>query len=191
MNESTAGATRATLAAGFAAALIFTSCSSSHRRASGPPTTRAAPTSITTTPAATTTTLDPTAAAVIQAYRNFWTNYIAVGAAPDPRDARLAQYATGDELQHLRSAFFAYQTAGELLRGTIDLAPVVVSTSSTTASLRDCYMSHIIGWDAKTQTPKGPGDRTRTLVAVTLVLDGGTFKVSALNHQGDGCTSAT
>lgn len=144
----------------------------------------------TTTSEVTTTTTDPRGAAALESYRAFWSDYIAAGDPVDPSSPRLREHATGQELQHVVSAFLSYRAAGEVLRGTIDLAPVVVKIDGETVTLRDCYASHILRYDAKTGQSKGAGRQDRSLVTVTMVRDGGVFKVSNLAHESDGCLTA-
>ena len=147
--------------------------------------------SSTTTTASVTTTTDPRQAAAVESYRAFWSDYIAAGDPVDPNSPRLRDHATGDELQHVVSAFLSYKAAGEVLRGTIDLAPVVVKVDAGAVTIRDCYANHILRYDAATGQPKGTGRPDRTLVTVTLAEDGGVFKVSNLTHESDGCLTAS
>jgi hypothetical protein len=161
------------------ASLLLASCGSSHHRADRP---------TTTAPIATTSTLPADQAAVAAAWRHYWDIYIAVGGEMHLPDARLAQVATGQELRTLGGAFLASASEGEVFRGTIDLDAKVLSVEGSTATLRDCYLSHILGYDAKSNQPRGPESGQRRLVTVTLVLDGGVWKVSGIRHEGDGCT---
>ena len=135
---------------------------------------------------ATTTTTSPNDG-VIAAWRHYWDVYIAVGEQMQLPDARLAQVATGQELRTLGGAFLAAKSEGEVLRGTIDLEPRVVSVEGGNASLRDCYLSSILGY--RGNQPVGPPDPQRRLVEVSLVLDGGAWKVSAIDHISDGCSA--
>lgn len=102
-------------------------------------------------------------------------------------DARLAQVATGNELRTLGGRFLADQSQGQVLKGTIDLDPKVAAIAGGTATLRDCYFSRILIYDASTGSPIGSGDTSRTLVTATLSLESGAWKVSAIRHEGDGC----
>ena len=165
------------------AALVATGCSS-HRDQSATSTTA------TTAASATSTTLSPVEQGIVAAYRRYWEVYIAVGSEMKLPDPRLAEVATGDELRQLGGAFLAYKVEGEVFRGTIDLAPKVLAVSGDTATVSDCYASHIIGYDAATGQPKGPGRPGRTLVTVTMVREANTWKVAAIRHEGDGCTPA-
>jgi hypothetical protein len=78
-----------------------------------------------------------------------------------------------------------------VFRGTIDLAPKVVTVSGDTATISDCYASHILGYDAASGRPKGPERPGRTLVTVSMVREAEAWKVGAIRHEGDGCTPAS
>ena len=160
-------------------AVALVGCGSSHRRAD-PTTTKAI---------ATTSTVPADQATVIAAWRHYWDIYIAVGSELHLPDLRLAEVATGEEVRTLGGRFLADKSQGHVLKGTIDLDPKVVSVAAETATLRDCYFSRILVYDNATGQPTGSGDTNRTLVTATLVLDGGTWKVSAIHHEGDGCAA--
>lgn len=148
----------------------------------------AASASTTTAPDATTSTLPVNQAVALAAWRHYWDIYIAVGEQMQLPDARLAQVATGDELRTLGGAFLADKSEGHVLKGSIELDPKVVSIDGSAATLRDCYLSHILVYNQATNQPTGSGSTNRTLVTVTLMLDNGTWKVSAIRHEGDGCS---
>src|SRR5207302_6701712 len=95
----------------------------------------------TTRPSATPTTADAEPAPVA-AYRAFWRSYLAAADPMNPEDERLRQYATGEELQQVDGAFLARKSADQVIRGTLDLDPVLVSTNDGQASVRDCYFDH-------------------------------------------------
>lgn len=158
---------------------LVTGCGSSHHRGADGPTT--------TAPVATTSTLSADQAAVLAAWRHYWDIYIAVGGQMQLPDPRLAQVATGQELRTLGGAFLAAQSEGEVLRGTVDLDPKVVSVGANSATLRDCYLSNVLGY--KNNQPVGPADARRRLVSVSFVNESGTWKVSAIDHLSDGCAA--
>jgi hypothetical protein len=159
-------------------ALAFSGCARDSKPAAAP----------TTTTSAVTSTTSAKEAAVVDAWRRYWEIYVAVASEMKLPDARLAQVATGEELKQLGSGFLAFASDGELFRGTIDLNPKVLSVDSSAATLRDCYLSHILGYDAKTNQAKGAEDPTRRLVTVSMVMADGTWKVASIRHEGDGCT---
>ena len=160
----------------------LSACGSKNRHADG----RA----VTTTGAvvATSSTLPPSATEVAAAWRRFWDVYVAASNPMNPADPRLKEVATGDELKTLTSAFLASKTAGEVYKGNIDLAPTDVNVAGDTATLRDCYLSHILAYDAATGTLRDQASNVRRLVRANLVKEGGVWKVSSINHEGDGCS---
>ena len=168
-------------AAASCVAVMLASCGRGHPRAVDPTTT--------TAPVATTSTLPAEQAAVTQAWRHYWDIYVAVGSEMHLPDPRLVEVATGEELRTLGGAFLADMSQGHVLKGTTDLDPKVVSVVAGTATLRDCYFSRILVYSTATGQPIGSGDTNRSLVTATLVLDGGTWKVSAIRHEGDGCVA--
>lgn len=169
----------ATLLAG----LVAAGCSSSAPQ-------RAEPDSTTTT-IATSTTLDQARQAVLDAYRRYWQVYIAVGNEMKLPDPRVAEVASGDALRQVNSAFLAARADGEVFRGTIDLAPVVTALTADSATVSDCYASHILGYDARSGQAKGLERPGRTLVTATMVREAERWKVSGIRHEGDGCTPAS
>src|SRR4051812_28039884 len=79
---------------------------------------------------------------VLAAYRAFWDAYLKAADPMDPASADLAAHATGSELETVRTAFIARQSGNEAIRGTLDLAPRVVSVVGDTAGVRDCYLDN-------------------------------------------------
>ena len=143
----------------------------------------------TTTTEATTTTLSPEQA-VLAGYRASWDEYIAVGMAPDPADPRLAGHSTGANLAQIRKYFTDYRAQGLVQRGTVELAPRVVAVSGTTATVRDCILSHLQDVDAKTGQVRASDPQVRKLLEASMLLEGGVWKMSLNTPKGDGCTVA-
>ena len=128
---------------------------------------------------------------VLADYRAFWLDgYLAAADPMDPSNPALAAHATGKQLETVQKAFLARQANGEVIRGTLDLAPRVVSVVGNAATVRDCYLDNTGVFDATTgerhDTPTG----VRHLITATLQLEGATWKVSDLKQEGDGCTAA-
>jgi hypothetical protein len=141
----------------------------------------------TTRPAARTSTTVTTDPDVIAAYRGFWRAYLAAADPMDPADPDLARYATGASLDRLRASFSDHFAKGEVIRGTVDLAPKIEKSSGVTATLRDCYLDRTHVFDSSTGAQVDqPGDATFEVVA-TLVLESGSWKVSTLDKVADGC----
>lgn len=130
------------------------------------------------------------AADVIAAWNRYWQIYVAVGSEMRLPDARLAEVATGDELHALNTGFLAFRSQGQLIRGSVELAPKVVAVDEARATLSDCYASHVLRYSKATGQPLGREPSERSLVTVSMVLEGGSWKVAGIRHEGDGCTPA-
>ena len=126
----------------------------------------------------------------LDAYRAFWDAYLAAADPMDPLSTRLSDHATGTELETVRTAFIARRSGGEVIRGTVDLAPRVVSIVGDAATVRDCYLDNTGVYDAATGTRKDTATGVRHLITASLVREGTAWKVSDLKREGDGCTAA-
>ncbi len=143
----------------------------------------------------TTTTLPPTVTsttvaegeAVLAAYRRFWDVYIAASNPMNPESPELAQNATGEELRTVQRTFLARKSAGEIFRGTIDLSPSVIEQATDRAVIRDCHDDNLVLLDAQTGAVKEPDDPVRKLVSVTLLREGGAWKVASIKLEAEGC----
>lgn len=168
-----------------AAAVLTASCSPG---GDGPPssTTTKGPASTSSS----TTTVDATEAAVLTGYRAFWDAYLAAADPMDPQNPLLEQHTVGIQLETIQKAFLSRRAGGEVIRGTLDLAPRVVSVVGDKAAVRDCYLDNTGVYDAATGTRKDTASGVRHLVTATIQLDGGAWKVADLKKEGDGCTSA-
>jgi hypothetical protein len=167
-----------------AAVVLGASCSSSGGSSATSTTTRRPPSSV-----GSATTVASQEAEVLGAYRSFWDAYLAAADPMDPASPLLAQHATGAQLETVQRAFLARRAGGEVIRGTLDLAPRVISIVDDTAAVRDCYLDNTGVYDAA-GTRKDTATGVRHLVTATLQLDGGVWKVSDLKKEGDGCTTA-
>lgn len=128
---------------------------------------------------------------VLDAYVSFWNDgYLAAADPMDPTDPALAAHATGEQLETLERAFLARQTNGEVIRGTLDLQPRVVSVVGDTATVRDCYLDNTGVFDALTGERHDTATGVRHLITATLVVEDDTWKLSDLEREGDGCTEA-
>jgi hypothetical protein len=142
-------------------------------------------------PTATTSATSDAQAKVIADYGAFWHAYLTTADPMQPESPLLRAHATGRELQQVSSAFLARQSAGEVIKGTIDLDPVVVSATASTAVVRDCNFDHSVIVNVATGQTIGTPDTQRQLVVATLEFDPttNTWKVAATDHEGSGCTS--
>ena len=59
-----------------------------------------------------------------------------------------------------------------------------------TATVRDCSLDNTGIYDAATGERHDTATGVRHLITATLVLEDGSWKVSDLNQEGDGCTAA-
>ena len=152
------------------------------------------PTPTTERPADSTTTTGKPALAdeVVAGYRAFWDAYLAAADPMNPENPRLGERATGNELETVQKAFLARRSVGEVIRGTLDLAPRVatINPDGTAATVQDCYADHTGIYDAASGTRKDKESGVRHLVRVEMTLIAGTWKVSTLTLEGDGCTPA-
>ena len=173
----------AVLAAGLAAA----GCSSEKRPTADPGTSSS--TTVSTEPTTQTSAPMPGAEAVA-AYRAFWQDFLAAGDPMNPEHPRLAEHATGEELAAVRKSFLAAKAAGNVIRGTLDLAPRTVAVEATTVVIRDCYGDATGLYSAATGARQDRETPGRQLVTATVLLVEGVWKVTAIKHEGDGCTAS-
>jgi hypothetical protein len=128
---------------------------------------------------------------VLDAYVSFWNDgYLAAADPMDPTSPALAAHSTGEQLETLQRAFLARQTNGEVIRGSLDLQPRVVSVVGDTATVRDCYLDNTGVFDVATGERHDTATGVRHLITATLIVEDDTWKVSDLQQEGDGCTEA-
>lgn len=145
---------------------------------------------------ATTTTATTMAAApkpeeaILAGYRGFWDAYIAAADPMNPEDPRLIAHATGDELETVQKAFLARRSAGEVIRGELDLAPVVemIAADARSATVIDCYLDRTGIYDAASGARKDTESGVRHRIRVQMVIHDGAWKVASVALKGDGCT---
>ena len=141
----------------------------------------------TTEAAEVTSTTAAVDADVLAAYRGFWDAYLTAADPMDPAHPDLEQYATGASLDRVREAFADHFAKGEVIRGSVDLAPEIEQLDDENATVRDCYLDQTHIFDSATgEQIDEPGEAAFEIVAV-LVLDGGAWKVSTLDKVADGC----
>lgn len=126
------------------------------------------------------------------AVRAFWDLYLELGAKPGPFDAaatrqRLAERTTGKELNRLLATFSSNAAAGYVIRGGIDVAPTVVSVDDARAQVRDCYDDTTGLYRVSDGSRVDADNPNRHQVLMSLVLQGGTWKVSAITDEGEAC----
>lgn len=130
-------------------------------------------------------------AAVLDAYEAFWDAYLEAADPMDPQHPVLQEHATGEQLQQVTGAFLARLSAGEVIRGEFDLAPVVVELTDSTATVSDCYLDRSGVFDAETGERLDQESGVRHLVTAELRFEDGSWKVASMTREGDGCTPET
>ena len=130
-------------------------------------------------------------AAVLDAYEAFWDAYLEAADPMDPQHPVLQEHATGEQLQQVTGAVLARLSAGEVIRGEFDLAPVVVELTDSTATVSDCYLDRSGVFDAQTGERLDQESGVRHLVTAELRFEDGIWKVASMTQEGDGCTPET
>lgn len=143
----------------------------------------------TTDPAAesTTTTTAAADADVLDAYRGFWDAYLAAVDPMDPAHPDLELFATGASLEAVRNAFAEHFARGEVIRGSVDLAPKIEQLDDASATVRDCYLDQTHIFDSESGAQVDPPEDATFEVLATLVLEDGSWKVSSLDKVSDRC----
>ena len=127
---------------------------------------------------------------VLASYRAFWDVYIAASNPMNPEHPALADHAADGELDTVRRTLLARRSAGEVFKGTMDLAPKVTALDGDHATVRDCQDDNLVVVDASSGTVKEPDDPVRKLVTVTLVRGGPAgWKVTAIKLESEGCSA--
>ncbi|HZT66988.1 MAG TPA: hypothetical protein VFA11_14465 [Acidimicrobiales bacterium] len=127
----------------------------------------------------TTTTLNPTAAAVLAAYRAGWAAFEHAGLTSNIFDPMLTATMVDPLLQQVRRNLAGDQVNGIVARGTFVLHPHLQTLTSTTATVVDCAYSTSILVYAKTGKPVPPITKPEyDGVESTLVLVGSAWRVS-------------
>jgi len=103
----------------------------------------------TSAPALTTpSTIDPQAAVkaeILAAYRQAFDAFIAVASEPNgqPTDPRLEEHTIGNALLASQASIDRLRKAGQVVRGTIEVHPVVVELTTDTAVVEDCGIDRL------------------------------------------------
>jgi hypothetical protein len=161
-----------------AVALFLSACGSSDDRA----------TTSTSVPA-TTTTIPTADVAILDSYRASYDDFLAMGNPIDPFNPRLGNHMADRELSQTQNALFSRKSAGQVIKGTVDLSPKVTSNTGSDAVVADCYLDKTQAYDAATDAPQGTLDTERQLVEARMSLRDGTWKVTAIEHKGSGCAA--
>lgn len=125
-----------------------------------------------------TATTDPTASAVLAAYRAGWAAFEHALADANPEDPELVATMVPPQLTGVRANLTADRQQGMVGRGSFTLHPKVVSLSATTARVVDCAYSTSVLVYAKTGKPVPPiTPPENDGVSSELILTGGAWKV--------------
>ncbi len=136
---------------------------------------------------ATSTTSPPEEVVVVAGYQDFWDAYLEAADPMDPAHPVLAEHAVNPQLERLQRSFLARRSSGEVIRGTLDLAPEVMRVEGGTARVADCYADSTGVYDAETGERKDTPSGVRHRITAEMVLDGAVWKVSDITREGDGC----
>lgn len=184
----------ATVVAALVGLCTLAGCSNSHGDAADHPrtTTSSVPASTTTstTPTSFTTMTTSPTVAVLAAYRASWHAFEHALADANPSDPLLTATMVDPQLQGVRGNLLADQRQGIVGRGTFTLHPKLVSVSATRATVVDCAYSTAALVYQSTGEPVPPVTPPENDgVHATLVLTGGTWKVSEQTVTDGKCTA--
>ena len=116
-------------------------------------------------------------AEVQERYKQYRVVVAEAGAASDPDDPRLADYATGGVLANLRGTFAQRRAEGRRLYGQAVSHVSAVSVTVEKARVEDCLDNSATGLMDAAGTKLNVG-RAEQLITVTLVEEGGVWKVT-------------
>ncbi len=130
----------------------------------------------------------------MSAVSSFWDLYLQLGGARGPFNGvetreRLGQRTAGPELLRLYDVFEANAAAGLVVKGTVAIAPSVVSIAGTTARVRDCFDDNTGLYRVSDGQRLDRNDPRRHQVLITLTETAGMWKVSAMHNEGLGCAA--
>lgn len=130
--------------------------------------------------------------AAVAAYRGMWQAYNAAIEVPDPNNADLARYATGNALSGLVATLTSVKKQGLKGTGQLVLSPHVTGISPinepATISVQDCFDdsgTHVVAASPGASYHDTPGGR-RICVATVERQPDGTWKVTKFTLQGVG-----
>lgn len=170
---------------GLGLAILVSGCGSSAPDSAPPKTT-------TTGSTATSTTLSAQATAVLSAYRAAWSAFEGALADANPSDPALVNTMVDPQLQSVKANLLADQMQGIVGRGPTTLHPKVTTLSATSATVVDCaYSANELVYKAsgKPVPPVTPPESDG--VTATLVLSGGTWKLSKQTVTDGTCVSGS
>jgi hypothetical protein len=129
---------------------------------------------------------------VLAGYRAAWSAFEDGLADADPSTPALAATMVDPQLEGVKANLLADQREGLIGRGTTTLHPKVTAVSATTATVVDCaYSATELLYKAtgKPVPPVTPPENDG--VTATLILSGGTWKVSEQTVTDGKCAPAS
>lgn len=148
----------------------------------------------TTLRAPSSTTSPVTHEQVVAAVQGFWDLYLRLGARSGPFDGvetrgLLRRAAHGDALLKLYIVLRDNAAAGFVVKGTIDIAPRIVSATEATAVVRDCQDDKTGVYHVGDGKRIDKDDPLRHRVLTTLEQVAGRWTVSDVRAEGLGCVA--
>ncbi|MGH9186889.1 MAG: hypothetical protein ACRD0U_13900 [Acidimicrobiales bacterium] len=151
----------------------------------------------TTTSASTTTTTTTTLPPIspeqqaIAAYNSYWEAFWAASAIPDPDYPPLAQYGTGTTLARDQDLMIDLRNRGLRGEGRTEASHAsVVSVSETEIVLHDCFLADSRLVNVATGEVSDEDDNTPASYRITMVNEGGAWKVTDVFNEERACTPA-
>jgi hypothetical protein len=155
-------------------------------------TTTTAKSPITARPPSTSTTTEPTATAVLQAYRAEWAAFDQALSTANAFDPSLPATMVDPALQLVQRNLVGDKADGIVGRGTVTVHPRISQLTATNATVVDCAYSTselVYASTGKPVPPLTPPENDG--VTSTLVLTGGTWKVSQQTITEGKCASGS
>ena len=106
---------------------------------------------------------------------------------PDPTDAGLEQYFSGDALSGSRDVVAALASDNEYADSTVTTDPRVVDASDDSVVLDDCLQEQVTRFDVSSGAQKDSGSASYNLHVTVLAADGA-WKVDQIEIREDPCT---
>src|SRR5205085_10144180 len=115
--------------------------------------------------------------------------YTRLIAAPDPNDPAIPQHMADPLLRSFRDSLNDLLRKGQVVKGSTNHRPRVVSVQGPTALVDDCVSGNQVHFfDAKTGQDLGPvPGALPTGLEITMRLDGGTWKNAGANAKAAAC----
>ncbi|HUQ64215.1 MAG TPA: hypothetical protein VM121_10715 [Acidimicrobiales bacterium] len=111
--------------------------------------------------------------AVLDAYRQSWTDLIAAGDPIKPDAPELRIHRSGQALDVIVAVLRDYEAKGVVYRGSVDLHPNIVEFNGDKAEIRDCVFDHTETLDPMTnKIVKAAADHPRWVNTTMQVVDG-------------------